>query len=95
MPRSYPSTHDAERAAWAPTVAAGQVHCRRGTACRADSSLIEPTEEWDLGHPDAACAAPIAPEHRACNRATATWTRAAGHRAPEDHPALRALQRGV
>lgn len=80
---------DAERAAWAPAVARGVVDCRRGTTCRAPQLRILPGEPWDLGHPDAVCPAPTAPEHEACNRATKTWTTPV--RPPEIHPALRVL----
>lgn len=62
--RGYDSEHDRARAAWAPQVARGLVKCRR---C---DDLIDPDEPWDLGHPDADCDRPRAPEHRACNRAT-------------------------
>ena len=88
----YDSTHDAERAAWAPIVAQGVVSCRRGPACRAPQLLILPGEPWDLGHPDAACRAPKAPEHEACNRATATHKAEARRRPPEAHPGRRPRQ---
>jgi hypothetical protein len=87
----YPAEHDAERASWAPAVARGEVECRRGTACRSDQLLISPDEPWDLGHPDAACSVPTAPEHRGCNRATMTHYKAACTRPKELHPALRDL----
>ena len=85
----YSTEHDAERAAWAPVVATGTVECRRGPACRASQLLFAPGTPWDLGHPDAACAAPTAPEHEACNRATMTHRKAAVTRPKELHPALR------
>ncbi|MBS45307.1 MAG: hypothetical protein CMH83_19485 [Nocardioides sp.] len=85
----HPADHQTARSAWAPIVATGTVECRRGPACRAPALLIAPDDEWDLGDPDAACDAPRAPEHRQCNRATATWRRAAGRRTPELHPAHR------
>lgn len=81
----YDTTHDTERAAWVPVVATGRVECRRGPrGCRAPSLMIDPDEEWELGHPDAACDAPTAPEHLRCNRATMTHRR----RVPELHPAV-------
>lgn len=64
--RGYDSEHQRERNRWRPLVEAGGVTCRRG------DGLIQPGEPWDLGHPDADCPAPRAPEHRHCNRATAT-----------------------
>lgn len=88
---NYPREHDLEREAWVPAVASGLVECRRGASCLAPKLLIDPDEPWDLGHPDAACPAPKAPEHRRCNRATATHKAQAGRRKPEVHPALRAL----
>lgn len=49
-------------------VATGRVTCRRGDACRfAPDNLIHRGQPWQLGHPDAECPAPTAPEHRACN----------------------------
>lgn len=67
--RGYDAAHKAERAIWAPIVAAGTVVCRRAPAglCVADDPTIQPGEEWHLGHPDAACPAPKAPEHVVCN----------------------------
>ena len=82
----YPTEHDAERAAWAPVVARGIVACRRGDACLMPELLIQPGQAWDLGHPDAACRAPKAPEHRRCNRSTATHKVAAARRPAEPHP---------
>lgn len=67
--RGYDAEHDAERRRWAPIVATGGVRCRR---C---PKLIGPDEPWDLGHPDADCPRPRAPEHIACNRATAGRSR--------------------
>ena len=64
--RGYGAQHQRDRAWWAPIVAQGKTRCRR---CR---GLIEPGQAWDLGHPDADCDYPTAPEHRAHNRATAT-----------------------
>lgn len=65
----YGGAHQRERAAWAPMVRAGHVTCRRAPygLCVAPDPLIAPDEPWQLGHPDAACAAPKAPEHVVCN----------------------------
>lgn len=67
--RGYGTEHQGERATWAPAVAAGLVICRRAPfgLCVADAPTIQPGEEWHLGHPDAACPAPKAPEHMVCN----------------------------
>lgn len=65
--RDYGAEHQAERAAWTPAVAAGQVDCRRGALCIAPQLRIRPGERWHLGHPDAECPAPTAPEHAGCN----------------------------
>lgn len=62
--RGYGRDHIRERRTWEPKVAAG------GVACRRCEEPIEPGEAWDLGHPDAHCAKPKAPEHERCNRAT-------------------------
>lgn len=35
--------------------------------CVAPSPVLDPAEPWHLGHPDAACPAPRAPEHVVCN----------------------------
>ena len=64
--RGYGPQHRREREQWARIVAMGKTPCRR---CR---ELIEAGEPWDLGHPDDDCDYPKAPEHRRCNRATAT-----------------------
>lgn len=67
--RGYDAEHKAERREWEPVVATGLVRCRRAAfgLCVADSPLIGAAEEWHLGHPDAACPAPKAPEHVVCN----------------------------
>ena len=62
--RGYGVQHQRDRERWAPIVAQGKTPCRR---CR---RTIEAGAPWDLGHPDADCDYPTAPEHRACNRAT-------------------------
>ena len=95
-PAQY-ADQDAERARFTPVVAAGLAACRRGNACleakdRGGDTTIRPDEPWDVGHPDAVCAAPMGPEHRRCNRATMTWGKPT--RPAEQHPALRALKDG-
>lgn len=67
--RGYDAQHKAERATWVPIVAAGGVTCRRAPygLCVAPEPVIRPDEAWHLGHPDAACPAPKAPEHQGCN----------------------------
>lgn len=70
--RGYDREHLAERARWLPAVIAGRVRCRR---CR---QPIAPGEPWDLGHPDAECDRPRAPEHQACNRSAGGRARHAG-----------------
>lgn len=64
----YDKAHERERREWAPLVAAGAIHCRRGAKCRRyPNTLIEPGKPWHLGHPDAECPEPKGPEHAACN----------------------------
>lgn len=66
----YSKAHGRDRDAWAPIVATGTVACRRGEQClRFPETLIPAGAPWDLGHPDAECPAPTAPEHMRCNRA--------------------------
>lgn len=68
--RGYGSDHQTTRRDWAPLVAAGLVDCWR---C---GELIEPDDEWHLGHDDADRRITRGPEHaRRCN------LRAAGHSA--------------
>ena len=55
----YGSKHQIERANWAPIVETGTVRCWR---C---DDLIEPGEDWDLGHRENR---PSHPEHVKCNR---------------------------
>lgn len=66
--RGYDYAHQQDRAAWAPLVATGRVQCRRAP------HLLDPDDPWDLGHPDADCPKPKAPECIPCNRATAGRT---------------------
>lgn len=61
--RGYGAEHQAERAAWAEHVAAGEVACVR---C---GELIDPAEPWDLGHDDHDRSVRRGPEHAGCNRA--------------------------
>lgn len=68
--RGYGTEHQQERAAWLPLVEAGDVVCRRaaaGLCVEAAPHLLLPGQPWHLGHPDAACPAPKAPEHVRCN----------------------------
>lgn len=68
----YAAAHQRLRAAWVPEVRTGRVECRRGEQClRFPDTLIRPGEPWHLGHPDAECPAPIAPEHARCNDSAA------------------------
>ena len=65
----YPASHQADREWWSQFVDAGMVKCRRGKQCRRHpDTQIHPGDRWDLGHPDAECSAPTAPEHEKCNR---------------------------
>jgi hypothetical protein len=65
--RGYGANHLKLRRWWAPRVQAGQVACAR---C---GYLIAPGTPWDLGHLDGSRkTAYQGPEHRRCNRATAT-----------------------
>lgn len=77
--RGYPRAHRDLRESWAPEVATGRVRCRRADSgqCLEQDPLIAAGSPWQLGHPDVFCPAPIAPEHRRCNEATA------GRQAPE------------
>ncbi|MDQ4027439.1 MAG: hypothetical protein M3214_05225 [Actinomycetota bacterium] len=54
------------RARWAQQAEAGIVNCAR---C---GHAIAPGESWDLGHSDLDRSSYTGPEHRACNRATAS-----------------------
>jgi hypothetical protein len=56
---------------WKPRVEAGFVRCAR---C---SRPIVPGEPWDRGHDDKDRPRYSGPEHRACNRATASHEREA------------------
>jgi hypothetical protein len=76
--RGYGTGHRALRRLWAPQVAAGVVRCGRGADCLfavdGVAGLIGPGEPWDLGHtPDRM--GYTGPEHRRCNRATASRLR--------------------
>ena len=65
MPR-YGVVHKAKRRYLAPRVEAGLVDCWR---C---GKPIRPGEPWDLGHVDDDPLRWAGPEHRRCNRATAS-----------------------
>lgn len=62
----YCSHHQAIREMWRPEVEAGNVGCWR---C---GYPIPPTAPWDLGHDDADKRRYRGPEHRRCNRSTAS-----------------------
>jgi hypothetical protein len=64
--RGYGAKHKALRRRWALEVREGLVNCAR---C---GDLIYPDDLWDLGHVDGDKSRYAGPEHRACNRATAT-----------------------
>jgi hypothetical protein len=64
--RGYGWKHQKLRNRWAREVARGEVDCAR---C---GEPIWPEEPWDLGHVDGDKTRYSGPEHRACNRATAT-----------------------
>jgi hypothetical protein len=64
--RGYGWDHQRARRAWAERVLSGTVQCRR---C---GRFIAGWEPWDLGHQDVDRSLPAAPEHRRCNRATAS-----------------------
>lgn len=63
--RGYGADHRAERARWAPLVAAGNATCWR---C---GHPIAPHAPWDLGHDDWDRTRYRGPEHRRCNRTAA------------------------
>jgi hypothetical protein len=64
----YGAAHQQLRKAWEPRVLAGEVHCRRGEGClRYPDTKVRAGDKWHLGHPDALCEAPTAPEHKRCN----------------------------
>jgi hypothetical protein len=64
--RGYGWTHQLARKRWARLVNAGLVDCAR---C---GYMIDPSEPWDLGHVDGDRSRYAGPEHRRCNRATAS-----------------------
>ena len=64
--RGYGARHKALRKRWAAEVARGEVCCAR---C---GGVIWRDEPWDLGHYDHDRTRYTGPEHRRCNRATAT-----------------------
>ena len=64
--RGYGRGHQTTRARFSRLVLAGGVRCAR---CRRP---IRPGEPWDLGHADGDRSRYSGPEHRRCNRATAS-----------------------
>jgi hypothetical protein len=63
----YGYHHRQLRKRWAPQVARGEVSCAR---CH---KIIQPGEDWDLGHVDGGDPSEYTgPEHRAHNRQTAS-----------------------
>jgi hypothetical protein len=64
--RGYGWAHQLARKRWSRLVKAGLVDCAR---C---GLMIDPSEPWDLGHVDGDKSRYAGPEHRACNRATAS-----------------------
>ena len=68
--RGYGHHHQQLRARLAPLVAAG------GWICTRCCEPIRPGEPWDLGHADHDRSVYTGPEHRRCNRATASRARA-------------------
>lgn len=63
----YGYAHRQARKRFARLVATGTVVCARAGCGR----LIDPDEDWDLGHDDSDRTRYVGPEHAACNRATA------------------------
>lgn len=70
------SGHQEARKAWKPHVRAGVVRCARGRGCvfavDGVAGLILPGQAWDLGHVDGDPTRYAGPEHRRCNRRTAS-----------------------
>ena len=64
--RGYGAQHQRLRRRWAREVKEGLVNCAR---C---GDVIYPYEAWDLGHVDGDKSRYAGPEHRHCNRQTAT-----------------------
>jgi hypothetical protein len=65
--RGYGATHQAKRRVWARRIASGEV-----VPCARCGRPILPGMYWDLGHVDGDKSRYAGPEHRACNRATAS-----------------------
>lgn len=78
--RGYDYRHRQLRERMRPTVEAGGVTCWRCIAngLPPDQALILPGTPWDVGHDDDDRTRYRGPEHRACNRATATRRKTSG-----------------
>lgn len=68
--RGYGWVHQQARARWEPLVSRGEAYCC-AARCLMRTRWIAPGEPWDLGH-TADRTGWTGPEHRRCNRATAT-----------------------
>lgn len=62
----YGWAHQQARAAWAPTVAAGDAYCTE-LVCVMRTRWIAPGARWDLAH-DRATGGYLGPAHARCNR---------------------------
>lgn len=78
--RGYTRDHQGLRRKVKRHVDAGGVRCARGASCFYAEDvggvmvggIIQPGQEWDLGHDDTDRSRYLGPEHRRCNRATKT-----------------------
>lgn len=72
--RGYDAEHEAQRAAWAPRVAAGHVDCH-AQPCWRDTPRIQPGERWHMGHTTDRTAW-TGPEHQLCSTRNAARSKA-------------------